>query len=421
MFISLEGIDGSGKTTQAKLLAEELGAAAVLVREPGGTPAGADPRAARRPGRPLDRFTELLLFCAARAQLIEEVIHPALERDDRDLRPLLGLEHRLPGRRRGLGADYVRQLCNATTGGLWPELTILLWVEPEAALRRTQGDDRFEAEGIEFQRRVAAAYREIAEQEPGRVRLIDAEGSVDQVHKAVMASSRKVTATPTASRPPDPLAEATRHQPRARAELGAALASGPTHAYLFRGPRGSGKAAAARAFAAELLAAGSAEPEEARRRVLLDPSPHPDLVWLRPPGAQHLVDDVREMVIRAASLRPMEGERRVFVIEEAEALRDESQNALLKTLEEPAPFAIWSCSARTPSCCCRRSSRAAARSTSCRSRQRRCWSGSGLRRGGRGGGPALRRRRRAGGLPVERGGAPASRRRRGRGPGCPRA
>ncbi len=143
----------------------------------------------------------------------------------------------------------------------------------------------------------------------------------------------------TASRPPDPLAEATRHQPRARAELGAALASGPTHAYLFRGPRGSGKAATARAFAAELLAAGSAEPEEARRRVLLDPSPHPDLVWLRPPGAQHLVDDVREMVIRAASLRPMEGERRVFVIEEAEALRDESQNALLKTLEEPAPFA----------------------------------------------------------------------------------
>ncbi len=143
----------------------------------------------------------------------------------------------------------------------------------------------------------------------------------------------------TASRPPDPLAEATRHQPRARAELGAALASGPTHAYLFRGPRGSGKAAAARAFAAELLAAGSAEPEEARRRALLDPSPHPDLVWLRPPGAQHLVDDVREMVIRAASLRPMEGERRVFVIEEAEALRDESHNALLKTLEEPAPFA----------------------------------------------------------------------------------
>jgi DNA polymerase III subunit delta' len=137
---------------------------------------------------------------------------------------------------------------------------------------------------------------------------------------------------------PEALAKATRHQPRARAALVAALAS-PGHAYLFRGPPGAGKAAAARAFAAELLAEGAPQPEDARRRALLDPSPHPDLAWLRPPGAQHLVDDVRESVIRASSLSPAEGGRRVFVIEEAEDLRDESQNALLKTLEEPAPFA----------------------------------------------------------------------------------
>jgi DNA polymerase III subunit delta' len=137
---------------------------------------------------------------------------------------------------------------------------------------------------------------------------------------------------------PQTLAEATRHQPRAAFVLTAALAA-PGHAYLFRGPRGSGKAAAARAFAAELLAEGATDPDDARRRALLDPSPHPDLVWLRPPGAQHLVDDVREQVIRASSLSPAEGTRRVFVIEEAEDLRDESQNALLKTLEEPAPFA----------------------------------------------------------------------------------
>jgi DNA polymerase-3 subunit delta' len=138
---------------------------------------------------------------------------------------------------------------------------------------------------------------------------------------------------------PAALAEATRHQPRARATLAAALAGEPSHAYLFRGPSGSGKAAAARSFAAELLAEGAPDPDDARRRALLDPSPHPDLVWLRPPGAQHLVDEVRESVIRAANLRPAEGEKRVFVIEEAEELRDESQNALLKTLEEPAPFA----------------------------------------------------------------------------------
>jgi DNA polymerase-3 subunit delta' len=134
-----------------------------------------------------------------------------------------------------------------------------------------------------------------------------------------------------------PLLEATEHQARARVALTAALAE-PSHAYLFRGPRGSGKRAAARSFAAEVLAAAAAEPEDARRRALLDPSPHPDLVWLAPPGAQHMVEEVRERVIRASAYRPFEGGKRVFVIEAAEAMRDESQNALLKTLEEPPEF-----------------------------------------------------------------------------------
>ncbi|MGH2973975.1 MAG: ATP-binding protein [Solirubrobacterales bacterium] len=134
------------------------------------------------------------------------------------------------------------------------------------------------------------------------------------------------------------LESCTEHQPRARVALTAALASGPSHAYLFRGPRGAGKAAVARAFAAEILASGAADPEDARRRALLDPSPHPDLVWLIPRGAQHMVEEVRERVIRAASYRPFEAERRVFVIEAAEQMRDESQNALLKTLEEPPDF-----------------------------------------------------------------------------------
>ena len=132
--------------------------------------------------------------------------------------------------------------------------------------------------------------------------------------------------------------EVTEHQPRARVALSAALASGPSHAYLFRGPRGAGKGSVARAFAAEILATGAADPDDVRRRALLDPSPHPDLVWLTPRGAQHMVEEVRERVIRAASYRPFEGEKRVFVVEAAEAMRDESQNALLKTLEEPPEF-----------------------------------------------------------------------------------
>ena len=134
------------------------------------------------------------------------------------------------------------------------------------------------------------------------------------------------------------LTEVTEHQARARVALTAALASGPSHAYLFRGPRGAGKAAVARTFAAEILAGGASDPDDARRRALIEPSPHPDLVWLSPRGAQHMVEEVRERVIRAASYRPFEAEKRVFVIEAAEAMRDESQNALLKTLEEPPDF-----------------------------------------------------------------------------------
>jgi DNA polymerase-3 subunit delta' len=135
------------------------------------------------------------------------------------------------------------------------------------------------------------------------------------------------------------LDQSTEHQARVRVALTAALSSGPSHAYLFRGPQGAGKRAAARAFAAEILASAADDPEDARRRALLDPSPHPDLVWLAPRGAQHLVEEVRERVIRAAAYRPFEGGKRVFVVEAAEALRDESQNALLKTLEEPPEYA----------------------------------------------------------------------------------
>src|ERR1700743_1309117 len=134
------------------------------------------------------------------------------------------------------------------------------------------------------------------------------------------------------------LGERTEHQGRARVALTAGLAHGPSHAYLFRGPRGSGKRAAARAFAAEILADGADDPDDARRRALLDPSPHPDLVSPAPRGAQHMGDEVRERVIRASVYRPFEGEHRVFVVEAAEAMRDESQNALLKTLEEPPPL-----------------------------------------------------------------------------------
>jgi DNA polymerase-3 subunit delta' len=134
------------------------------------------------------------------------------------------------------------------------------------------------------------------------------------------------------------LAELARH-PGARAVLGPALCGDaePSHAYLFHGPGGAGKAAAARAFAADLLAAGEADPESARHRALA--GHHPDLTWVVPSGAHEiLVSDIDGPVVAAASKTPFESSRRVFVIESADQLGDEAANRMLKTLEEPASF-----------------------------------------------------------------------------------
>jgi DNA polymerase-3 subunit delta' len=129
------------------------------------------------------------------------------------------------------------------------------------------------------------------------------------------------------------------HHPHARAVLGPALGPGgePSHAYLFHGPGGAGKRSFTRALCAELLAAGSADPDSARARALS--GSHPDLTWVVPSGAHEiLVSDVDGPVIAAASKRPFESERRVFVIERADELGDEAANRMLKTLEEPASF-----------------------------------------------------------------------------------
>jgi DNA polymerase III subunit delta' len=119
--------------------------------------------------------------------------------------------------------------------------------------------------------------------------------------------------------------------------LAAALAGDASHAYLFHGPAGVGKRTAARAFAAELLAAGSPDPDNARHRVL--DGAHPDLTWVRPTGAHVMrTDDVAEPVVSAATRTPFESEKRVFVLERVDTMHDEVANRLLKTLEEPPPF-----------------------------------------------------------------------------------
>jgi DNA polymerase-3 subunit delta' len=129
----------------------------------------------------------------------------------------------------------------------------------------------------------------------------------------------------------------TESHPQARMTLAAALAGHASHAYLFHGPAGVGKRTAARAFAAELLAAGSPDPANARHRVL--DGAHPDLTWVRPTGAHVMrTDDVADPVVSAATRTPFESEKRVFVLERVDTMNDEVANRLLKTLEEPPPF-----------------------------------------------------------------------------------
>jgi dTMP kinase len=188
VFVSLEGIDGSGKSTQAKLLAGALGPETVLVREPGGTAAAERVRALLADGElELDPMAELLLFCAARADLVRRVIRPALQagRDvvsDRFADSSAAYQ----GGGRGIGLELAERLSEAAAEGLRPDLTLLLRIDPEQAANRSAGDDRFEAAGLDFQRAVASAYEEIAKKHPERIVVVDATGTFEDVHARVM-------------------------------------------------------------------------------------------------------------------------------------------------------------------------------------------------------------------------------------------
>ena len=134
--------------------------------------------------------------------------------------------------------------------------------------------------------------------------------------------------------------EVVDRHPHARAVLRSALPpeGAPSHAYLFHGPAGAGKREAALAFAAELLAEGAPDPDGARRRAV--ERVHPDLAWVTPSGAaEMLVGDIDEPVVAAVTRTPFEARRRVFVVEGADTLNEPAANKMLKTLEEPPPFA----------------------------------------------------------------------------------
>jgi dTMP kinase len=192
--IAFEGVEGAGKSTQLELLRRALAGRSkevVVTREPGGTPAGERVRAVLLdPGVELHPRAEALLFAAARAELVERVIRPALERGavvlcDRYLDSSLAYQ----GGARGLGRGPVEDVNRFATGGLLPDLVVLLDLDPAAGLaRRARDPDRIEAQDLDFHRRVRHAFRDLAAADPERFAVVAAAAPVDEVAAQVRAA-----------------------------------------------------------------------------------------------------------------------------------------------------------------------------------------------------------------------------------------
>jgi dTMP kinase len=195
LFVTLEGPEGSGKTVVAKRLAAELerrGRRVVLTREPGGTRLGERVREILlgRSDLAIDPRADALLFNAARAQLVAEVIGPALEAGHvvvcaRFADSTLAYQ----GYGAGLPILELRAMARVATGGLEPDLTVLLDVDPEVGIgRKAPGaHNRFESTDLAFHRRVREGFLELAREEPGRWRVVDSSRHIDRVFEEVLA------------------------------------------------------------------------------------------------------------------------------------------------------------------------------------------------------------------------------------------
>jgi dTMP kinase len=199
-FLTLDGLDGTGKSTQCRLLAEWLrnqGRGVLTCHDPGGTSAGDIIRSLLLEHRGgLNMACEAFLFMASRAQLVEEVIRPALA--DRkvvlsDRFVLANVVYQCYGG--GLDPNLVWAMGRLATGGLEPDLTLVLDLPVEAAQdRRGRPPDRMERRGLEFQERVRAGFLAEAARQPGRIRVVDASGSVSQVQDLIRREVSRVLA-----------------------------------------------------------------------------------------------------------------------------------------------------------------------------------------------------------------------------------
>jgi dTMP kinase len=195
MFVSFEGLDGSGKSTQAELLRARLeaeGEDVVATREPGGTELGERIRDLVLHGGHVAPWAEALLYAASRAQHVDEVIRPALDRGvavvcDRYVDSSVAYQ----GVGRGLGLEQVLELNLAAVGGLLPDRTFLLLLDPAEVTKRLSGEhDRLERENQAFHARVDAGYRQLAERFPERIVVLDGTRAVEELAEEVYGALR---------------------------------------------------------------------------------------------------------------------------------------------------------------------------------------------------------------------------------------
>jgi dTMP kinase len=202
LFISFEGVEGSGKSTQSRMLADALraeGRDVLHTSEPGGTELGKRIRAVllepSEDGKAMDSLTELLLYAADRRQHLAELVLPALDAGgivitDRFSDSTLAYQ----GHARGIAPEMIAEVDRLATGGLKPELTFLMDIDVRAGLERNRESgksDRFELEDVAFHERVRAGFLAIAKSEPERVMIIDATRPKHEVHDAIMSAVRR--------------------------------------------------------------------------------------------------------------------------------------------------------------------------------------------------------------------------------------
>lgn len=185
-YLGVEGIEGAGKTTVCRLLADRLPPPVVSIREPGGTALGEDIRRILLHSAEMSPWAEAALFAAARAELVAEVVRPALARGETvvsDRTYVSSLAYQGAGR--GLGVGDVRRVNETVLGGSVPDLVAIVDIEPDLGLRRQVAADRIGGGGVEFLTVVAAAYRSLADGE--RIVLVDGRGRPEEVAARIAA------------------------------------------------------------------------------------------------------------------------------------------------------------------------------------------------------------------------------------------